>query len=186
MADIQRMRATWDGFIGAPGLSTFYFVDAAAAQSAVRDFFTAVQSELPADVSVTVEGSGDTLDVATGTVTGVWSGTVPIPVSGTASGGYAAPAGQVVRWLTGSFGSHGQITGRTFLVPTTSAAMAADGKVGAASTALVQAAADALVAAAADNYGVWSRPRPGHAGTFRNITSASVSRNVAILRTRRQ
>src|SRR5450759_543108 len=77
MTSIQRVRCDWTGFIGQPGVSTFYAVAASTLVPQLRAFFDAIKLLLPTDVNIQVEGSGDELESTTGALTGSWTTTTP-------------------------------------------------------------------------------------------------------------
>ena len=124
---LQRIRAHWSGFTGAPGLSTFYALDGSLATGAIHDFFDACAGFIPSDVHIDVDGSGDEIDVATGALTGVWTGVAPATVVGADSNTYAAPAGAGARWTTDTFSDGSRVRGFTYLVPLGPDAFAAGG-----------------------------------------------------------
>src|SRR5665811_2634543 len=109
------------GWTGAPGVSTFYFVDTATAVDSVRAFFQAMSGDIPSGIDIQVESSGDTLESTTGALTGTWIAD-PVEVVHCGGGGtYAAPAGAVVDWLTSTIAAGRRLRGRTFIVPLTAA-----------------------------------------------------------------
>ena len=94
MTAMQRQRVVWTGFKGAPGLTTFYFNDAAASQGAVHNFWSAMAVLLPSVVTISIEPGGDVIEDTTGALTGVWAGSLQAPiVGGAVAGVYSAPAG---------------------------------------------------------------------------------------------
>ena len=98
MTQIQRQRVVWSGFKGGPGLSTFYFTDAASSQAALHDFFTGMLGSIPPDVHLHIEPGGDVLDDTNGTLLGVWAGTLQADMQGGAPDApYAGPADCLVR-----------------------------------------------------------------------------------------
>ena len=160
MVDISRVRATWTGFPGAPGVSTFYFASVTDADlNGIAGFFNNLASRLPGDVHIQVAGDGDTLDEATGTLTGSWTGTAPGPTVGADGGGYSAPSGATVRWLTTFIHGGHRVNGRTFIVPFSGGSFATDGTLIPAAITQLQGAAAAFLAVAPANFQVWSRPR---------------------------
>lgn len=189
---IDKLISRWTGFSGAPGFTVMYFQDTqTTAPADMRAFWDGVKSALPTNVTITVDGSGDTIDEATGDLVSVWTGTAPAPVVGTGAGVYAAPAGAMVRWNTAGIVAGRRVRGKTFLVPAISAAYAGDGSLDAADITVIQTAADALIAAAGSTPVVWARPFaggvgvPARVGSFHNITTATIPDKAVVLTSRR-
>ena len=180
--DVQQVRVTLSGFPGGPGVSTMYF-DAASAVplSALSTFWTAWKGFFPAITTITFPSGGLKYSVDTGKATGVWSGAAPAPITCTGVGGYLAPAGAVVNWLTGIYANGRQIRGRTFMVPLCQTAMDADGTFLPGFLTATRAAATAFVAAA-PNFGIYSRP-PGNG--WATVSAANVPDRGMVLRSRR-
>lgn len=203
MTSIQRLRAVWTVFPGGPGLSTFYFNDAHAAQSALHDLFFNVKNYLPPDVTITVQAGGDVIEDTTGTLTAVWAGTIQAPVVGTAPRTtYAAPAGGLLRWETLAIRAGSRLRGRTYLVPLTADSFGAAGTLAGSVVTDLANAASILVGAVTPNMVVWQRPRvarasyvdgrgiphkalSGRQGSSAVVTSSSVPFETVILRSRR-
>lgn len=140
-------------------MSTFYFVDAAAAQAPLRALLDLLKAEVPSPIQWTIEPNGDVLEDTTGTLTASWVGTAQAPVACTGSGNYAAPAGFMVKWNTSTVSSGNRIAGRTFFVPCSDRIEGSDGLLN--TTESIPRAADcqAFVTAQAGNMLVWGRPR---------------------------
>lgn len=202
MVDIQRQRVRWSGFVGAPGISTFYFEDAAGHQSALKTFLDAIKTCLPSDVHMLIEPDGDVIDAATGDLTGAWTGTNEPESVGTESGGYAAPAGFQTRWNTGSIFNNHRVRGRTFWVPAASSVEQSDGSMVDSARATMETASNTFVAAVSGNLKVWVRPRRAQVaytdgfgrphgaitaadGASATVTSATVPDRLVILASRR-
>lgn len=189
MAVLNRIRVSWTGFPGAPGLSTFYNVSGTAPVpvAAIRQFFQDLNAFLRSNTTITVHADGDDIDDADGTLSGSWAHTpAPAAVTGSASTGvYAAPAGAVVNWVTGGIVNGRRLRGKTFIVPLATGAFDSDGSLGAFRTTLLTAANTLLTSA--PGLAVWHRPSaPGAVdGSSALITSASVPDLVAVLRSRR-
>lgn len=199
---VDRVQVGWSGFQGGPGVSTFYVTDGAASLTAIRSFFVACAGNLPADVRIAVPSSGDILDPISGLITGGWTGTGSAPVPGTASGGYSAASGVLVRWETGQIRRGRRVRGRTFLVPTAANTQEDDGTLLAAAQSAIQAGASALVTSLATNLFVLQRHFPGspswtdvrgkvhsakavRSGEAIAVTTAVVPDKLVILRSRR-
>ena len=188
MADIARVRAAWQNWPGAPGVSTFYLNNPPTQSQvdAVRAFFNALIALLPTGLTINVGNSGDVLDDATGRINGAWS--VPTPeatVTATGAGNYAGNAGMCVNWLTGSVLLGRRVKGRTFLVPMVSTAFSTDGSPGSATITTVSTAAAGLVTAVGANMKVWHRPTQFAGGSSYTVTGSQVPDLAISLRSRR-
>jgi hypothetical protein len=197
MADIHRVRVGLTGFIGAPGVCTFYGLDGPALQAPLRQFFAACKSQFPLDVQIKVETNGDVLDPATGKITNTWIGTDQPIVQGSSGGVYVAPVGILVRWLTAVVADGKRVRGRTFLVPGSGDSYDIAGQVNPAAQGVVAVAAAAFVAAASPSLIIWHRPfkgsaatatrpaRPAHIGSAAGVTGSGVGTKAVVLRSRR-
>ena len=197
MADIHRVRVGLTGFIGAPGVSTFYGLDGPALQAPLRQFYAAIKSQFPLDVAIKVETVGDVLDPATGKITNTWVGTDQPLVQGSSGGVYSAPVGMLVRWLTAAVADGKRVRGRTFIVPAGGDAYDVTGQPNPAAQGIVAVAAAAFVSAASPSLVIWHRPfkgsaatatrpaRPAHPGSVAGVTGSGVSTKAVVLRSRR-
>jgi hypothetical protein len=154
---------------------------------------------IPADVTLQVEGTGETLNSANGETVGTWTFEPQTAIVGTRSGAYAAPVGLQVRWLTALYVSGHRVTGRTFFVPFGSDQFGADGQITAAAQTGIQVFVDAFTVAAGSNFVVWHRPRKARAagpggkpkaltetmGQQASVTGGQTLRKAAILSSRR-
>lgn len=184
MANIEKIEVLWSGATGLPGVSVFYGGSGLAANAAIKTFFTAVQSLFPAGLQWQIPTSGDTVDVASGVLTGSW---VNAPGGGTvvASGAanYAAGCGAFVKWQTSAVIGGRRLKGRTFLAPLINSAYD-NGTIVNANLTTIQNAANALATAAVTT--VWHRPVGGSGGVAVSPTAALVPDQVTSLRTRRR
>ena len=124
---VQRFQVGWEGFIGAPGVSTFWVLDGSAATPHIVNFYNGLGAFVPPDVTWTFPTDGDEIDVASGHVTGVWTGPGNGPLHPDGGPVYSAPVGGLVRWLTASFAGGRRLAGRTFIVPMSSTSFGNDG-----------------------------------------------------------
>lgn len=159
MSTIQRQRVLWTGFPGSPGISTFYFTDAALSQAALGAFLAGVSAYLPPDVNLAVEATGDVLVAETGVLSGGWIGTNPSSNTGTGPVSHAAAAGFYVKWDTGTvlFGHH--LRGKTYFVPCSDVNFSSQGNFDGTAASAISALAATFIAAHPGNLLVWSRPR---------------------------
>jgi hypothetical protein len=159
---INQIRVTWAGFVGGPGISTFYAPASATPDlTRLRAFFQGLTGVLPPAVQVTFPSSGDTLDPTDGSLVAQWSGgAAPAAVNGTGSGGVSMAQGVQVRWGTNEVADGRAIGGRTFLVPVTTACFGADGLLTAVNQSGIQTAAQSIIAGV-PIFHVWHRPKYG-------------------------
>ncbi len=159
MADLDRHRVTWTGFIGSPGLSTFYCNAGYALNAPLHYFLNSIAGVFPNDVNLQVEPAGDTIDSATGALIGTWADTAQSLITGTSGVDYSAVSGGLVQWGTNTFLSGRRLRGHTFLVPLGGSQYDASGQVINASVVNISAAAQAFVAATLGEFELWQRPR---------------------------
>jgi hypothetical protein len=196
MVSMQKMTATWTGWAGAPGTSTFYFQGTTILDPAiVHDFFAAAAPYLPASTRIQVNGSGELVDPLNGQVVGTWSATTPAVVPGTGAGGIPQLAtGPMARLETGSYRRGKHIRGRLFLIPSQSVALDSTGMVATATVTALNTALNQLKAASGGQWAVFHRPtfQPGvkppvlvNSGECIPIQSATLNSKPAVLRSRR-
>lgn len=197
MPNISRVRVAMTGFIGAPGVMTFYCLDPVVFLPALNTFLTSLTGILPNTVYLNTEPTGDTLDSVSGALTGAWTTTAPAQVRGTVSGGYSAPVGAVVHWLTGTIIDGHRLRGKTFIVPVTASNFGSDGQLTPAAVTLLRNAATALVGSTVANFVVWHRHRAARpadathkavterAGGHSPVSGSAVPASPAVLRSRR-
>lgn len=182
---LNRLRVTWNGLGGLPGLSTFYLRDEETDVSAVKTFFTSIKDNFPSALSWDIPNGGDVIDTATGALTGGWTGTNGGTVAATGgSGTFASGVGARVQWTTSTVINGRRVRGSTFLVPLLGACYSSSGDLAATQRGVMQSAATAL--AASDLTVVWHRPDAGASnGSLVDITGAVVPTRVTTLRSRR-
>lgn len=192
---MSRIRAVWTGFVGAPGVSTFYSLSPSADLPLLHLFFDTIKTYLPQSVTVSLEGSGDNIDETSGDLLSGWTADTPTPVTGMWTGGYSAPAGAVVIWETGVVMDAHRLRGKTYLVPLGSQFFDGTGSPEIDALNLLRGAASSL---AADNQlVVWHRPRAARAadgskpavtaraGGYASFSGSTVHDVAAILTSRR-
>ena len=192
---IDRIRCTWTGFPGAPGVSTFYSLAATADITTLHGFFQNIKPDLPADVTIEVPTSGDIIDETTGELTGGWSGGSGGTSTGEDSGTYPAPVGAAVTWETGVVMDAHRLRGRTFIVPLAGFSYGTDGTIDSAVLATLRGAAASLLTGT--QFVVWHRPRAARAadgsrkaityraGGYASWSGSSVKDEAVVLRSRR-
>jgi hypothetical protein len=209
MTGMLKVTARWDGFVGAPGYSNFFFVpddpnasfDAGAAASAVavEGFFNAIKHLLPPAANVTVQSDVPVVEDSTGSITAFHSAGTRTAIVGTAaSAPYSAASGAVVTWRAAGVRRGRRVRGRTFVVPLANVAYEANGSlVAGAITSFGTAAGAILNAAGGVSFGIWTRPTPVLGpdgkptgedlsdGEWFDCMNATVPDKVAVLRSRR-
>ncbi len=185
MPTINRVIVDWTGFVGAPGVSVFYrgavFPDIAD----ITAFFANLAGYFPGSVTIQLRPQGDTIDVATGVINGIWSGAPQAAVSGSSTGDYASPVGAVVNWLTTAIVAGRHLRGKTFLVPLSGSAFDSDGSLDPTHLAGIKSAAAQYITDSGGDALVYSKPRPGVPGSESAIYAATVPDKAAILKSRR-
>src|SRR3954447_19543393 len=153
MAVIQRIRATWTGFAGAPGYSNFHFsttdplaASAAAAAARVRTFFFDCRSYLVAGSTVSIDTAVPFFNEEDGLVFQEVAITAPSPVSGLApSQGYSGATGASVKWSSATYREGHRVYGRTYLVPLAGGALQNNGSLDDTARSVLTTAAAALL-----------------------------------------
>lgn len=183
---LGRIRISWLGFPGAPGVSTFYATDPLSLTAPLHTFFAAIAGLMPTDVSIVFPGTGDNIDDASGQLVGQWSQAAQATVPGTSATVYKAPVGLCADWLTGTIIGKRRLQGRTFIVPVSSASDTATGAPLAASiTTLSNAAAALVTAGTAAGWRMWHRPKSPAAGSSGIVTASRIPNKFVTLRSRR-
>lgn len=199
MAEMLKVTARWDGFVGAPGYSNFFFVDsnpeaswdqgANASAAAVEAFFGAVKHLIPNHATITVQSDTPIVDSASGEIVGFTSSGTHTAIAGTAAAAaYSAASGGVVTWRTVGVRNGRRVRGRTFVVPLANVAYENNGSlVAGAITSFGNATGAILNMTGTAQFGIWSRPSaPGATdGQWFDVMNATVPDKVAILRSRR-
>lgn len=153
--------------------------------AAVTNAFGALNAILPVGVVLDIPNTGDTIDAATGQLTGTWGHTNPpgqmLPTGGAAA---AAGVGACVTWLTSDVVNGRRVRGRTFIVPLSTDGYQDDGTLTPAAVTALGVFAGLLIA---ESLVVWHRPTTvgGSNGSEHAVTSFKVSDRVAVLRSRR-
>lgn len=197
MPSINRVRVTWTQFPGAPGLSTFYLNEATTDVTALKTFFTAIKDLVPSGLTFTIPQAGDVIDVGTGQISGVWTGTGGGQVVSAASSAltYSGSSGAMVRWISGAIVEGHRLTGRTYIVPLVSSAYDVQGSLATTAQTTLQTAANAMVTSYAQNLLVYHKHRDaddqadppdlGSPGVTSGISVAIVPDLAVVLRSRR-
>lgn len=159
MPSIHRIRAVWTGLPAGSAVSTFYagggtVPNLAALQAGMAN----LAALIPAIVKITIENQGDTIDDATGVLSGNWSTAAVAAIQGTGTGGYGAAQGARVKWLTEGIHNGRRLRGRTFVVPIIGGFYGANGRLLAGAVTNLQGLVNGVVGAGTNKYVVWGRP----------------------------
>lgn len=190
---ITRITAVWGNFRGAPGYSNFYLTggplpeaEIETAAVALRNFFSALVNLLPEGVTITIRGSAETIDEASGQITGQVDFSPPSQVTGAGTGGYSAASGAVINWNTTDYNNGRRVRGRTFFVPLTATSYDSNGDITNNSLVALREESQNLIEGFGPNpMVVWSRPVGGAGGSAHVVTNSSVPDLGAVLRSRR-
>lgn len=198
MAPIHRVRTTWTGMTGGPGVSTMYCTDISPFRTALAAFWLNVYDYIPATTLLTVEATGDIIDGTSGELTGAWTDGTPHLLPGAApNAGYSAASGAVVNWLTNTILDGKRLRGKTFMVPLAANAYGLDGTLLDAVVTDLRQGAATFVTAVANNFVVWRPNRVAsdgdathppvteRAGGFGPVVLSTIPDKAAVLRSRR-
>jgi hypothetical protein len=164
MTSMNRVRVSWSGWVGQPGLTTFYMSDSTLDVTPIKNFFTALAGKVPTPITWTIPALGDKIDDKQGDLVGAWAGTGGgvVAASGTGSA-FAGAAGFLVDWKTSTIHRGRRIQGRSYFVPSATSVYQSDGTIFESDRAAIAAAGQALVTAMTPNLLIWARPFPGKA-----------------------
>lgn len=170
-------------------MATFYSDNLvpSAYVTALRGYFDSIKGLFPDALFFQVDGSGDTINDATGVLNGTWSTTTPAPVQGTQTGSYAKGVGVRVVWVTNGVTRGRRVRGTTYLVPMAGNQFDNNGTPDSGPIASIQSASNTLFAADSGSMRIWTRPSTpgGTDGASHAITAASVPDKTSWLRSRR-
>ena len=181
-----QFRWDWNGWGGGPGVTLFRVAQntdstqtdsAAAAQKA---FWEAIKGYLPTTVTLTCAPTVSVINDGDGSLVEQRSiATVPAVTTGTSPAVYTAVAGACLVWKTNTSTGRRLLQGRTFLVPLTSGAFDASGKVAVTvRNGILNAAATYITRVGTGVPGrpvVWHRPKPGVSGYSADVTNAQLN-----------
>jgi hypothetical protein len=148
MPFLQRIRVTWSGQTGLPGVSTFYAPETdTTAIAALVTFFGNIDFGFPSSTSWDVPTTGDLIDEASGDLGGTWvqTGGAIVPGTGGAAN-YAAGVGMRVRWLTSGIVNKRRLVGSTFLTGLTTLCYGSDGTIDASTISQFRSHVNTLTA----------------------------------------
>ena len=179
------MRVTLSGAgVAGPGLTTFYSAGEME-PSAVLAFYTALASQIPDDVQITVPNTGDLIDEVTGNITGSWASSGGGIVNGSSSGTFALGQGYRVRWETNGIRNGRHVRGTTFICPVSGTVFDTTGRVSSTAQSAALTASGSLILGMTGGLVVWSRPSPGLNGVAHPVVASTVPETPTALRSRR-
>lgn len=192
---MQRIRASIQYGPGSPGVMTLYTrttgpensVSAGLCSTRLKDALTAGIGLFPSTVSFVSDTFVDTIDPATGTITGS-DAITPWTLTGSNASTIAPQALQFcVTWKTDDIVAGKRVRGRTFFGPTCLAEIDTDGTPKASALVAVESMANAWTDSGATSVDavVWHRPKGASPGSDHIITSHSYRDTFAVLRSRR-
>jgi hypothetical protein len=201
----MRTRVAYEGWVGGPGLTTFYHLPATAesdfsqaqvdaALARVRTFCNAMQAYYANGVQPTINPQVDILAANDGSLTGAYVGAVGGVISSSAAGVPYAPAVAILtKWKTAGIVHGHAVKGRTFISPLAAGMVSSGVVIGAAISGIPSLAAPLITGAAAEpRLCIWSRPVkvgtptvPVRDGSAWLVTGCSVPSKLAVLRSRR-
>lgn len=196
MVNLNRVRVTWAGLAGGPGVSTHFFDTSATPPLAqIRAAYAGLSNLIPNQVTIQVQNAGDQIDAATGKIVGDWAGTAVAAVTSASSGSFSPACGAVVDWRSSVIVNNRRLRGRTFIVPLLSVAFSTAGQLTPAALTTLQTFATGLMPGTGPAMQLWARPvaatkgnptpkapRPGSSSI---VVSNSIPNMTAILRSRR-
>jgi hypothetical protein len=198
VAPIGKVQCILTGFAGAPGLINLYWngaaagsftsADATAAVAATYALMNAIKGGFTSSCAIQVQPNVETVDALTGQLIGVVSATPVASITGTGTGTTLAAEGPLLQWLTADVVGRRLVRGRTFIVPSASAALSTIGTVLPTYVTTALAAAAAYIATSGPSPVIWHRPVPfstGANGSAHEIVAAGMPLTVAVLRSRR-
>jgi hypothetical protein len=157
--------------------------------AALYTAFSQIGEIIPSGTTISIPGSGDTINDTNGALVGNWSATPPATLVGGAAGNVAAGVGACVSWNTGGIvtGTKGprRLRGRTFLVPLAAFAFEPNGTLGTVGLAKLTNYGTSMLASGP--LAIWHRPTtPGATnGNSYGVQSYRIRDKVAVLRSRR-
>jgi hypothetical protein len=185
MTTIDRLRVSWTGFSGGPGVSTFFATAAADLMGPLNDWLFSMANNIPPDVTLTIEPEVDQIEDTTGVLVDSAVITPGDARHGIGDAVYAAPVGLVSNWLTSTVVDGHRLRGRTYVVPLSGTSFDSAGNLESDVHTSLAGASDTLVTAAGGSLLVWHRPKHGAGGVSAPVTSAFMPALAAILTSRR-
>jgi hypothetical protein len=153
--------------------------------TALGNFFTALMSRTPNNVSLSLPSSGDLINEANGQIVGGWADGAPAVLPGLNSGDFAIGNGVRLVWDTAGVVNGRHVRGTTFWVPVANDVFTLDGLVNQNDANAFTTAASALIGSGGNELVVWSRPTVGRLGTAHPVINSHMPTTPTSLRSRR-
>ena len=182
MAELKRVRVSWTGWPGGPGVSTFHYETPNAPPLAdLRTLFGVIAQYVKSGIVLQVENVGQVIESTTMKAVAGWSAGVQTPL--TASGGvnFAAPCGGYIQWKSGVFVGGRESRGKTFMVPLSSSWYDAEGTIHPTCKTAIDGAIATYLAAGGSVQRIVNRKEFG----FTSVSSGSVVDRAVVLTSRR-
>jgi hypothetical protein len=185
MANLLRVRVNISGSTVGPSVSTFYRLTADSDVSDLKALWTAWATLMPSNTVITVPNSCDTIDEASGALTGSAALTNGGSVLGTGNSAYAAGDGAFVKWTTALIVGKRRLQGRTFVVPLGMGYQSSNGEVSSSTRTVLDNAINTYVGAGKAR--VYHRPKKGFTtgGISAFVLAGATSKVPTALRSRR-
>jgi hypothetical protein len=165
VTNILQVTWKWTGFVGAPGYTNMFFdagggtaTDANAAVDKSTIFFSGITTLLPSVAKIDVLQDVRLITDFDGELINIFTVSGKPGVTGGNPGNYVGPSGACVDWLTNTVNGRRKMTGRTFIVPCSTAVFDADGTITSAKVLDVATAAESMRTAVGPTFGIWGRP----------------------------
>lgn len=195
MSTLIRVRAVSQGWVGGPGLNTFYFLgseppvtaEATEAVARVRAFYESLKGRMSSIWSVQPQNACDTIDDTTGALVGGLSGTAVGLTTGTGLSTINDLASMaIIRINTGTIVNGRRLRGRHNIGPFDTSQTSAGGLAAATVTAFNTAAALLTTTITTPILNVvWHRPVGGSGGSHATVTTFETQTKLGVLRSRR-
>lgn len=202
---ISRIRLAYSGWVGGPGLTTFYHApknlstefdqtQINALATRVRTWAVAAQAYYATLTVCTINTQVDILDAVNGELLESYIAADPGAVgAASASAPYAPACAALLQWKTAGIVHGHAVKGRTFISPLAASMVSSGTLVSGATTGLPSISAPLIAGAAGEpRLCVWSRPVtvakpkvPVRDGSAHLVIGATTPAKVAVLRSRR-
>jgi hypothetical protein len=159
MANLLRVRVAISGSTVGPSISTFYRLTVDSDVSDLKGLWTTWATLMPSSTVITVPNSCDTIDEASGALTGSAALTNGGTVLGSGNSAYAAGDGAFAVWTTALIVGKRRLQGRTFIVPLGMGYQSSNGQVSNTTRATLDGAINTYLGAGKAR--VYHRPKKG-------------------------
>lgn len=200
MVMMLKTTTRWEGFVGAPGYTNFYWGVSDPIQAGVDGahqkadtFFGNLGNICPSVVTWTTLGAVEVINSLDGKLQSIETATAGnTQRGGVKVGVYSAPSGAVISWQTAGIHRARRVRGRTFIVPLDGGAYDPDGSLSVGTINALKVAAGTL-SSAGPTHLVYARPHRTKTippvvtndGDAFAVTGYTVADRTAVLRSRR-